>query len=299
MIPCSMDVAADNAEALEAWNGVLFDRFVAFRRLVVEGLARHGEEALLLEPPRPGDRVLDIGCGFGDASARIAQHVGESGSVLGVDVAPRFIEAARTEYAASNVRFEVCDVQRAPFDEIFDYAFSRFGTMFFASPVAALRNVCRALVPGGRLCIVVWRQKADNPWVHRAELVVKPLVPEPEETDEARCGPGPFSMANADTVSQILQLAGFERIRFARCDLPYLIGADLDEAVELNMALGPAAEAIRLAGADAEPLKPHLSELLHEALAGFQTPEGVVAPSSTWIVTAQASARSSSSSSSR
>ena len=87
------------------------------------------------------------------------------------------------------MRFEIVDVQAAQFDETFDYAFSRFGTMFFASPVAALRNVRRALVPGAPLCIVVWRQKLDNPWIHRAEQVVKPLIEVPEETDEPAVGP--------------------------------------------------------------------------------------------------------------
>jgi SAM-dependent methyltransferase len=282
-------VATENEEALRAWDGVLFDRFVQFKHLVIGGLARHGEEAFLREPPRPGDRALDIGCGFGDSSGRIGEYVGTAGSVLGVDVAPRFIEAAREKYGRPNVRFEVCDVQRARFDERFDYAFSRFGTMFFASPVAALRNVQRALVPGGRLCFVVWRRREDNEWLHRAEEVVKPHVPEPEEeTSEARCGPGPFSMANADTVSTILQSAGFSHVRLERCDLPYRIGTTVDEAVEFNLALGPAAEAIRLAGPRADGLRPELASLLREALADLDSIDGVVARSSTWIVTARA-----------
>ncbi|HZR94725.1 MAG TPA: class I SAM-dependent methyltransferase [Gaiellaceae bacterium] len=291
-------VAAENEEALRAWDGVLFERFVRFRDVIVAGLARHGEEALVREPPREGDRVLDVGCGFGDSSALLAELVGPRGSVLGVDVAPRFVAAAQAEYSAPNVRFEVCDVQRAEFAETFDYAFSRFGTMFFASPVAALRNVRRALVPEGRLCMVVWRKREDNPWMHRAETVVKPLVPENEETDEARCGPGPFSMASADTVSLQLQSAGFERVRLERCDLPYLMGRDLEEAVALTMSLGPAAEAIRLAGEKADPLKEMLADLLRDALRDYETADGVIASSSTWIVTAQVPERSSSSSSS-
>jgi ubiquinone/menaquinone biosynthesis C-methylase UbiE len=294
-------VAAENEEAQRAWDGVLFDRFVAFRDVIVPGLASHGEGALDRHPPRPGARALDLGCGFGDTSARLGELVGPAGSVLGVDVAPRFIDSARAEFGAANVRFEVCDVQTADLGEsVFDYAFSRFGTMFFALPVAALRNVRRALARGGRLCMVVWRAREDNPWVYRAETVVKPLVPVVEETDEARCGPGPFSMANADTVSRILLAAGFENVAFERFDAPCLIGRNLDEAVALNMALGPAAEAIRLAGAAAESLKPRLAALLREALAEFDTGDGVVAQSSTWIVTAQPrSAASSSAISSR
>lgn len=280
------EVAASNEEALEAWDGVLFDRFVQYRHLVVDGLAAHGTAAIDRHPPAAGDRVLDIGCGFGDSSARLAEIVGGDGSVLGIDFAPRFIDVARDESAAENVRFAVADLQVSEFEETFDYAYSRFGTMFFASPVAALRNVARALSPGGRLVAVVWRRKLDNPWLHVAENVVDQLVDEPDETDEPTCGPGPFSMANADTVAEILTISGFEDIAFERCDIPYRIGADVKEAVAYNMAVGPAGEAIRLAGAEAEAIRPQIEMALRDALSPFQTPDGVVLGASTWIVTA-------------
>src|SRR5581483_9512181 len=103
------------------------------------GLARHGLEAMRRFPPAAGARVLDIGCGFGDSTLALAELVGPEGSALGVDISPRFIELAaaeRDEHQVQNVRFAVMDVQESPFEETFDYAFSRFGTMFFASPVA-------------------------------------------------------------------------------------------------------------------------------------------------------------------
>jgi SAM-dependent methyltransferase len=284
-------VAPENAEAREAWDGVLFDRFVRYRHLVVDGLALHGEAAFESDPPFAGDRVLDVGCGFGDTTQQLAGLVGAEGWALGVDVAPRFIEAARGEAEAAgsrNTRFEVRDVEVTQFAETFDYAFSRFGTMFFGNPVAAFRNVRRALAPGGRLVSVVWRRKLDNPWLNCAEVVIKPLVEVPEETDEPRCGPGPFSLANADTVSGILLSAGYKDVVLRRVDRPLLIGRNLDEAVEFNLALGPAAEAIRLAGAAGERLRPQLEPLLRKALAEFETPDGVVAGSSTWTIVAHA-----------
>ena len=284
------DVLAENAESQRAWDGVLFDRFLQYKHLIVAGLARHGAVAIRRHPPGEGDRVVDIGCGFGDTTIPLAELVGPAGSALGVDISPRFIEAARREAAAvANARFEVMDVQAAHFDDTFDYAFSRFGTMFFASPVAALRNVRHALSPGGRLVSVVWRRREDNPWMYRAEQVVKPLVEIPEETDEARCGPGPFSMANADTLSQMLLSAGFADVAFERLDLPYKIGNTMDEAVEFNLALGPAAEAVRLAGDQGDAMRPQLAGLLREALGEFETSEGLFASSSVWIVTARAS----------
>jgi SAM-dependent methyltransferase len=284
-------VAAANEEALEAWDGVLFDRFVQFRDIVTDGLGAHGEAALAANPPRPGERALDIGCGFGDTTRRIAEIVGESGSVLGVDVAPRFIEAARAEAqeaALSNADFAVSDVQVTEFDDRFDYAFARFGTMFFANPVAAMRNVCSGMAPGGRLCIVVWRRKLDNDWLHRAEKVVEEFLEEPEESDEPTCGPGPFSMANADTTSDILQRAGFVDVALQRCDIPIKIGRDLDHAVEFVTAIGPAGEVIRLAGEEADQVRPQVESALREALAEFVGPDGVSAEASTWIVTATA-----------
>jgi SAM-dependent methyltransferase len=285
-------VLPENAESQEAWNGVLFERFLRFREIVVAGLGRHGEEAMRLCPPMSGERVLDIGCGFGDASLQLAARVGPSGSVLGVDIAPRFIEEACADAetaGVSNVRFEVRDVQATRFEDTFDYAFSRFGTMFFDNAVPALRNVRDAMAPGGRLCIVVWRRRFDNPWLHEAEKVVKPLLEEPEETDEPRCGPGPFSMADADTTSGQLAAAGFASIALHRVDLPLQIGRTLEEAVAVNMALGPAAEAIRLAGEQAERIRPELERLLRDVLAPFAAPDGsIVADSSTWVITATA-----------
>jgi hypothetical protein len=165
-------------------------------------------------------------------------------------------------------------------------AFSRMGTMFFASPVAALRNVRAALVPGGRLVMVVWRRREDNAWLYRAQQIVEGIVSKPEDYEEPTCGPGPFSMAGADTTSDILIGAGFEDIALHRCDIPILVGHDVEEALELVMAMGPAGEILRLQGERAAHLHGQVREALTEGLGEFLTPEGVVAPASTWIVTA-------------
>ncbi|MBV9944709.1 MAG: class I SAM-dependent methyltransferase [Solirubrobacterales bacterium] len=285
-------VVPDNLEATEAWNGPLFDVWMEFREILTGGVRGHGERALALEPPREGDRVLDIGCGLGDTTVGLAQLVGPSGHAHGVDVAERMIHTAITEATETgilNVSFATCDVESARFADTFDYAFSRMGTMFFARPVTALRNVREALTPGGRLTMVVWRRKLDNEFLHHAERVVAEHLDEPEEYDAPRCGPGPFSMANADTVTDVLTAAGYENIRLARVDLPYKIGNDLEQAVAMNMAIGPAAEILRLWGNRAADLKPRIQADLRTALADYVTSEGAVfASSSTWTVTATA-----------
>src|SRR5687768_11739767 len=282
-------VAPENLEATEAWNGPLFDVWQGFQAVVVANARAHGDAALVDHRPEPGDRVLDIGCGLGDSTVQLAELVGREGHAHGVDVAERMIAGARENAeraSVQNVSFEVADVQIARFADIYDYAFSRFGTMFFANPVAALRNVRNALVPGGRLCMVVWRRKLENEWLHRAEKVVEDFVEEPEESDEPTCGPGPFSMADADTVSSIVLNAGFDNVALDRCDLQFRVGDDLQAAVELVMALGPAGEVIRLAGAEADKVRPQIESALKDALTEFEREDGVWALASTWAVTA-------------
>jgi SAM-dependent methyltransferase len=284
------DVAPANEEATDAWSGPLFERFVRFRPFVADGLGAHGEVAMAAHPPHPGDRVLDIGCGFGDTTRRLAELVGEGGEAVGIDVAEPFVELAREEAAAAGlaqVEYRLGDVQIADLGGPYDYVFSRMGVMFFANPVQALRNVRAAMRPGGRACFVVWRRKLDNSWVWEAEQVVEQYLEHPEETDEPTCGPGPFSMANADTVSEQLQIAGFEAVELRRSDLPMPMGT-LDQAVDLTMAIGPAGEVLRLWGDRAEEIRPRIASEIRAALERFQTEDGVRAPASTWIISALA-----------
>ncbi len=296
MAGTEQQLAADaaNEEAIAAWDGPLFERFLRFQHLIVGSFARHGETAIELLEPQPGERVIDIGCGFGDTTERLAALVAPSGSALGVDAAPRFIEHAREAARRSglaNAQFAVADVQTMELEARFEIAFSRFGTMFFANPVAAMRNVRRALVPGGRLGMAVWRRREDNDWLYRAQQIVEQIVSRPEEYDEPTCGPGPFSMADADTTSDVVQRAGFEDVALLRCDLPMRIGADLDEAIDIVTALGPAGEVLRLAGDRAAHLHGQVDEALREGMADMVRPDGVFGMSSTWIVTARAPSR--------
>jgi ubiquinone/menaquinone biosynthesis C-methylase UbiE len=278
-----------NAEAIEAWDGPLYDRFLRFRDIVTTGLGAHGEEALRLFPPQPGQRVLDVGCGFGDTTQRIAGLIGPEGEAVGVDAAANFIDTARRETAEAeiaNARFEVADVQADALGGPYDMAFSRFGTMFFANPVAALRNVRSALKPGARLVMVVWRRREDNEWMYRAQTIVEQIVARPEEYDEPTCGPGPFSMAGADTTTDILLHSGYADIELHRCELPIVIGRDVEEAIDLVMALGPAGELLRLAGDRAAHLHGEVHAALQAGLSEYAGPDGVLAGASTWIVSA-------------
>jgi ubiquinone/menaquinone biosynthesis C-methylase UbiE len=281
----------NNNEAIEAWNTVLFDKFSRFRETVTRGLAIHGHALLDRHPVRPGSRVVDVGCGFGDTTLDIARRLGDGGVATGVDAAVRFIESARRDAEAQgvkNARFLVADVEREQLGGPYDRAYARFGTMFFASPVAALRNVRRSLEPGSLLTMAVWRRKDENPWLYDVEQRVLQIVQPPEKTEEVTCGPGPFSMANPDVTSAQLKAAGFDRIGFERFDGEILVGESVDDALEVAMALGPAGEILRLAGAEAEKHKPEVVAALRELLGTKARDGKIYGQSSSWLVTARA-----------
>ena len=275
------------------WNDVLVAKFERFRNIMLGGLSYHSAVPLAkLELPA-GASAVDVGCGWGDTAIELAHKVGPTGRVVGLDCCDAFMEKGRQDAAAAglaNVRFVVADVQSYPFEREFDFCFSRFGMMFFASPVAAMRNVRNALKPGGTLMFITWRTIDDNPWLGMPKAVVSQFLPPPGE-DAQTCGPGPFSMASPDLVRAQLKAAGFDDVAFERTDGPVMIGRDVDQAVDFQLALGPAGEIFREAGALAEARRGEIEAALRRELGRYAGPDGVRMVSSSWTITARNPAR--------
>ncbi len=277
----------ETTEYVRFWNDTLADKFDRFRDILMNGLSYHSRIPLQRLSVEPGWSVVDVGCGWGDTAIELGRKVGPSGFVLGLDCVDQFLQKGRDEAAAAglhNVRFEVADVERYPFEPVFDLCFSRFGMMFFENPVAAMRNIRRALKPGCELVFIVWRSIDDNPFFGLPKQVVLDFLAPPGD-DARSCGPGPFSMADPDTVTKQLEIAGFEAIRFERIDGPVTVGASLDEAVQFQLALGPAGEVFREGGDEAERQRGRIEQALREALAPYHQETGVVMPSSSWTIT--------------
>ena len=282
--------APANEEAVRAWDTVLYERWKQNREVFVDALTGVTEEAFDRLPPPAGGRCIDIGCGFGDTTQRLAELVGPEGSALGVDSSPEFIEDARAEAVgagAGNVEFEVADAQTARWEPSHDYAFSRMGTQFFAAPVPAMRAIRGALRPGGRLNKICWRRKDESPIWAETEQVVQRFLSRPDTYDADTCGPGPFSLGNPETTRGILEAAGFEGIELHRCDFDYHMGRDVDEAIDALLAIGPGAELVRLNGEHGESRRPEIAAALADHFAAWQRPDGsIVGRGSVWIVTA-------------
>ncbi len=278
----------EDSEFVIFWNEVLVPKFIAYKHILVDGLTHHSEAIFPTLQVKPGERVLDVGCGFGDTAIKLAHLVGPDGHVVATDCCDAFMEYGIKESAAQdlkNIEFINGDALFMNFEPEYDFVFSRFGTMFFSNPVAALRNMRSALKPGGVMTHIVWRKPADNPWLSMAKDVVLQYLPPPGE-DAQTCGPGPFSMQNQDMVTGMMSAAGYTDIEFRQVDAPVLVGKTVEDAVAFQLALGPAGEVFREAGELAEEKRGEIETALAEAINIQKTDDdGIVMPSSSWVIT--------------
>ena len=279
----------DDTAFVQFWNDVLAPKFIRYKHILVDGLTRHSEAVFPTLPVRKGDRVLDVGCGFGDTAIKLAELVDPTGEVVGLDCCDAFLDHARKDVEArglKNVSFVRGDAEIALPADNFDFVFARFGTMFFANPVAGLRNMRRALRPGGKMVHIVWRDRVDNPWLSMAKDVVLAFLPQPG-SDALTCGPGPFSMSNEKTVRTMMDSAGYSDVEFERVDAPVFVGNDVMDAINFQLAIGPAGEVFREAGHQGEKKRHLIEAALANAIKRHRiSAQGIVMDSSSWVITA-------------
>lgn len=279
-----------NQEFIDVWNNILVPKFTRFRHVFVRQAQQHSDVALARHPARPGERVLDVGCGFGETTIQLATMVAPGGEAVGLDACAPFLATGRDDARAAgvdNVRFVCDDAQTWRDERPFDLVFGRFGIMFFAQPVIALRNLRAQLRAGGRALFVVWRTLDENPGMLVAKQAARAHLPPPPD-DGAKCGPGPFSMADPDTVRAQFGAAGFSDVTVEAIDVDATIGTTIDEALDISLALGPAGEIVREAGAMGQDKLPVIRRDLAAAMAPWVRPDGVIAPMASWCVSARA-----------
>lgn len=278
-----------NAEQITFWTDVAGPKWLAFEELLDRQIGPLGRLAMDRAGIQPGERLIDVGCGCGDTTLELARRVGPTGSVLGIDLSAPMLARA-TERAAgegvASVRFCNDDVQTHEFpDAGFDLAYSRFGVMFFSDPVRAFENLRKALRSGGRLSFVCWQELARNPWVAvpLAAAASEIPLPPPRPPD----APGPFSFADPQRVRRILDGAGFIAVAVEPHEEPLALGdGDLDRAVDLVLALGPTAAALREAGPAAAP---RVAAAVRKELARHRDECGIRLGSAVWLFSARRS----------
>jgi ubiquinone/menaquinone biosynthesis C-methylase UbiE len=282
-----MTLDPSNAEQAEAWNGPKGQSWVEEQQERDASLSPFGKAAMELARPRPGERVVDIGCGCGDTSLALSDAVGFEGHVLGIDLSqPMLARAKERARGRKNLQLVCADAAAFTFERTASLLYSRFGVMFFAQPTEAFTHLRTALRPGGRLAFVCWRPLTDNPWMQVAAQVVNRVLP-PDDAPVPEDAPGPFAFADHRRVRGILEAAGFEEVRFAsfHASMPLGHGKGLEHAAEEALTHGPAAR--RLLKATDEQ-KARALHAMREALAPFASGDEVRLAASAWLVTARA-----------
>jgi SAM-dependent methyltransferase len=276
--------ACANAEQAAEWDGPAGAHRTKHAAVFDAEDRAHNERFRAVTAVAPRDHVLDIGCGTGQ-STRDAARAAVAGSALGIDLSAQMLEHARRishEQGLRNISFQQADAQVHRFPPgAFDVAISRFGSMFFADPVAAFGNIGHALRPGGRLVLMVWQARDRNEWstAIRAAVAGDAAVPPPPAP-----GPHPFSLAGQDVASGILTAAGFTDVRFDDVHEPLCYGPDADVALEVVRGLRSTRDL--LAGMDAAAAGDAVARL-RALLAAHQTGAGVLFDARSWIVSAR------------
>lgn len=277
--------AGHNADQIAFWNAAAGETWVKFQHSLDLELASLGQAAMDALAPAQGERILDVGCGCGQTTLELARRVGEEGEVTGLDVSAPMLQAAETAAraaAVSQVCFVEADAQTFAFPPAgADAAFSRFGVMFFADPVAAFTNLRAALKPAGRLAFVCWRDVSENPFMTIPFEAAAHLLGEQEAAADASA-PGPFALADPKRLRAILTDAGFSQIDLAPHDERVGSG-DLDQTTEVSLRIGPLGRALR----DRRDLVAVVRPAVRAALAPHVTTDGVRIDSASWIVTAR------------
>lgn len=275
----------DNTQQIEEWNGPSGQRWAALQDEFDRSTKPFGDAALAAARARPGEKVLDIGCGCGATSLVLAETVGTAGAVLGVDVSQPMLEVARRRAAGvRQLSFMEADASIADLPADRDLLFSRFGVMFFAAPVPAFAHMRRALTDTGRLAFVCWRAARENPWavvpVMAARTALKLEAP-PSDPH----APGPFAFGDDNRLRQILLEANFKDVSVDPFDTHMALGTSAHEAASQAVKMGPVARVVREAGPERLPA---ILEAVEAALQPLAGPEGVKLPARAWVVTARA-----------
>jgi SAM-dependent methyltransferase len=276
-----------NADQIAYWNGPGGKRW-SDRQAAQDMLLAPVSDILIDRiAAKPGDHILDVGCGCGGLSIALARQVAPTGSVLGIDIsAPMLARACETAPGSLPVAFALADATVHRFEPArFDLLVSRFGVMFFADPAASFANLRGALKPSGRVVFACWREPRENPWMMAPLQAVYRHVPKlpPQEPDD----PGPFAFASEARVTRILAEAGFHEVRLEPRELSLDIanGGGLEAAVQSALEIGPASRALE---GHPEEVRGAARQSVREVLTPYQRGDHVALSGSIWLVTAQA-----------
>ncbi len=277
-------VHADNSAQAEYWNCVAGPKWTDHQEHQDQVLRPVLDRVIAAADPKPGERVIDVGCGCGATTVDFAARVSPSGEVLGLDISEPMLARARERAKGLPIRLEHADATIYAFEsEAADLVASRFGVMFFADPARSFANLRKGLKPGGRLAFACWRAAKQNPFfILPLREAGKHAPPLPETDPQA---PGPFAFADEARVRGILSEAGFADIVVTPHDLELdiAVGRGLDAAVKAAMTIGPTS---RMLDGQGEAVRAAAEADIRKALGAQARGMSVPLGGAIWIVTA-------------
>jgi SAM-dependent methyltransferase len=273
----------------DSWQGAVAERWVQEQKRLDEMMRPFGQAAQMTLAAASGEWVLDIGCGAGTTSFELAQTVGASGGVVGLDISEPLLQHARERAAAAgatNVQFVLADAANHRFERAFDALYSRFGVMFFTDPVGAFNNLHGALHSSGRLAFVCWQDLERNPWARLPLMAARSAAPNTPVPAIIQPGqPGPFAFGDQEYVSDSLRAAGFRHVDITAFERQVHMGSTAQDAADFCMLVGPAS---RIANEADPSLTPKIHAAVVKALEAFETPRGVLVDAATYVVSSRA-----------
>lgn len=221
-----------------------------FREELETGLAPVTGRLLQLADLRAGQSVIDLATGYGEPALTAAKRVGPAGRVVGVDISPAMVAAARARADVGNVTFIVGDFESlSDTGGPFDVVLSRFGLMLAVDHVGTFRSIRRILVPDGVLAAAVWASPESNLFAIGVGTLAKLAQLDAGRADE----PGTFSMSDPLRLEHELREAGFTDVTVQQCDAPFRF-PDVNSYIDVTRSLvapGLIAAATRAVGTTA------------------------------------------------
>lgn len=278
---------ADSIRA-EDWAGEMGQRWLRSLDRFESMIAPIGDALLQRAAYRPGERVVDIGCGGGASTRQIAARVAPGGFALGVDIAPMLVEEAtrRAELAGqANARFVTADAAKVALPEApFDRLHSRFGSMFFTEPAAAFANLGRMLGTGGRADFAVWAAAKENPWVAGLMGVLRSHLDLPKPEPHA---PGPFALEDPEYFGGLLRGGGFTDVDFHLWRGTQWIGGPGSTATEARDFVMSSMSFADLAKEQPAPVREAIEADILKLFRAHESAEGVGMEAIAWLVAAR------------
>ena len=281
---------ADKPTEESNWMGPSGERWLANADRFEQMLRPIGHALIDHAALRPGEKVVDIGCGAGEISLELARRVGPTGQVTGLDISPPLVAEANRRAAAIvpklPVQFELGDAARVSVSTApVDCLVSRFGVMFFSEPYPAFAHLHTLLRPGGRFVFACWAALKENPWMGEVRNVFSEHFDLPALPPRA---PGPFAFQEPDYVRDLLGSAKFNNVEIAPWKGNIPVGGpgnDPKAATDFMMMTVSIAKVV----ADAPPeVQDLVRQKLCDRLNAWMTPAGVHMPASVWLVSAVA-----------